>query len=157
MLRNAASRPEHMLRAVLLALAVTAEADFVSLRDHPIATAAAPTYLDGDAWTASTVPPPIAADEQAQQQPPPKINITVPATVPGDLITDLQRAKIIADPWLDTTWIQNSSLWSDHAWTFSTTFAVAAPASVYCPGLCLCLCARARARGCVGVCGCVCV
>jgi beta-mannosidase len=121
--------------ALLLALAagavVLVEAD-VSLRDHPIATATAPTYLDSDAWTASTLPPPIAdgdagSVEKAQQHlPAPKINITVPATVPGDLITDLQRARVIRDPWLDTTWIQNSSLWSEHTWTFSTTFEVSA-------------------------------
>ena len=46
--------------AVILALqAAVAEAD-VSLRDHPIATATAPTYLDSDTWTASTLPPPIS-------------------------------------------------------------------------------------------------
>ena len=44
--------------------------------------------------------------------------------MPGDLLTDLQRAHVIADPWLDTTWIQRSALWSEHAWTYTTTFAV---------------------------------
>jgi hypothetical protein len=106
------------------ALLAVAAAD-MSLRDHPIATSTATTYLDGDAWTASTLlPPNIGGQQQQQQQPVPKINITVAATVPGDLITDLQRASVIADPWLDTTWIQNSSLWSDHAWTYTTTFTV---------------------------------
>lgn len=55
---------------------------------------------------------------------PPSINITIPATVPGDLITDLQRAKVISDPWRDLTWIKNSSLWTDHAWTYTTHFTV---------------------------------
>jgi beta-mannosidase len=104
----------HIVTFALLAAAVaSAAAAGVSLRDHPIATSTAPTFLDGGAWTASA----------------PKLNLTVPATVPGDLITDLQRAGVIADPWLDTTWIQNSSLWSDHAWTFSTTFAVSSAAA----------------------------
>jgi hypothetical protein len=101
---------------VPLLLAVAA-AD-VTLRDHPIATSSAPSYLDGAAWTASTQP-----DSGGQLQTP-IINITVPATVPGDLLTDLQRANVIADPWLDTTWIVNSSLWTDHAWTYTTRFAV---------------------------------
>lgn len=114
------------LHAVLLSLAAVVEADPVSLRDQPIATATAPTYLDSDEWTASTLPPAIADGEQTQQLPVSKINITVPATVPGDLITDLQRSHIIRDPYLDTTWIQNSSLWSEHTWTYSTTFEVSA-------------------------------
>jgi hypothetical protein len=33
---------------------------------------------------------------------------------------------VIADPWLDTTWIQNSSQWTDHAWTYTTSFTVSA-------------------------------
>lgn len=90
----------------------------VSLRDYPIASSVVPTYLDGNTWTASTQHPPGFSDQQ------PKINITVAATVPGDLLTDLQVAKLIADPWLDTTWIQNSSLWTDHAWTYTTSFTV---------------------------------
>jgi hypothetical protein len=52
------------------------------------------------------------------------MNLTVVAAVPGDLLTDLQRAKVIADPWLDTTWIQQSALWTEHAWTYTTYFTV---------------------------------
>ena len=117
-------------RLALLAVAASASATRglgadLGLRDDPIASAAAgPTYLDGGAWTASSGAPLNGAAA---------INITVPATVPGDLLTDLQRAKVIADPWLDTTWIQHSSLWTDHAWTYTTRFtasdAVAAEAS----------------------------
>ena len=86
-------RSKSMLRVVLLAVVAVVDAD-ISLRDHPIASGTAPVYLDGNAWTASTLPPPHA------DEPRPKIAITVPATVPGDLITDLQRANIIADPFL---------------------------------------------------------
>jgi beta-galactosidase/beta-glucuronidase len=77
-------------------------------------------YLDGSEWTASTQQPSGFGQEQQL----PKINITVVATVPGDLLTDLQRAKVISDPWLDTTWIQKSSIWTDHAWTYTTKFTV---------------------------------
>ena len=91
----------------------------LSLRDHPIASSAGCTYLDDGAWTAST-------HQQLgfQEQHPPQIELTIPATVPGDLLTDLQRANVIADPWLDTTWIQNSSLWTDRIWTYSTNFTI---------------------------------
>jgi hypothetical protein len=113
-----------MLRDLLFTLVLlSAQAADLSLRDYPIASCTAPTYLDGSAWTASTQQPP-GFDSHHQQNQPPKINITVVATVPGDLLTDLQRAKVIADPWLDTTWIQNSSLWTDHAWTYTTSFTV---------------------------------
>ena len=31
---------------------------------------------------------------------------------------------MIPDPWLDLTWLHNSSIWAGHAWTYSTTFSV---------------------------------
>lgn len=61
--------------------------------------------------------------------PAPPIVLSVKANVPGDLLTDLQKAGVIADPWLDLTWLQNSSLWTDHAWTFSTNFTVSPSAT----------------------------
>ena len=104
-----------------VAAANLAVAEFsVSLLDHPIAASTAPVYLDGSDWTASTTPPTELQNEQV----PPTINITVDAIVPGDLLTDLQRASVIADPWLDITWIDKSSLWNDHAWTYTTHFGV---------------------------------
>ena len=93
---------------VLLALCLSQSAADVTLQDQPIAASAGPTYLDGSAWTAASA----------------SLNLSVPATVPGDLLTDLQRAKVIGDPWLDITWLDNSSLWSDHVWTYATSFAV---------------------------------
>ena len=94
----------------------------VSLRDHPIASSTESTYLDGEAWTASTRQPLGFGDQHYSQGP--KVDLTIAATVPGDLITDLQRANVIADPWLDTTWLQNSSVWTDHTWTYSRNFTV---------------------------------
>ena len=107
-----------LLRTLILLVVVTAD---VSLRDHPIASSTAPIYLDGTMWVVSTLHPPGYGGGQQQQ---PKMNITVPARVPGDLLTDLQRARIIEDPWLDITWMQNSSLWTEHVWTYSTSFTV---------------------------------
>ena len=101
------------LVALAAAAALGAAAD-PGLRDHAIATSTAPLYLDG-MWTARSGKPLRGAAA---------INISVPAWVPGDLLTDLQKAKVIPDPWLDITWIANSSLWTEHEWTFSTHFSV---------------------------------
>ena len=87
--------PDFLL-ALALALAMSyvavnaaAAAPDASLRDHPIASAAGPLYLDSvtssGAWTAWTMSP--------------TLNMTIPASVPGDLLTDLQHANVIADPW----------------------------------------------------------
>jgi hypothetical protein len=92
------------------------------LRDHPVAAAAAaPHYLDGAAWTASTCPPPGSPGVDGSPHP---TKLSVKANVPGDLLTDLHKGGVIADPWLDLTWLQNSSLWTDRAWTYSTNFTV---------------------------------
>eukprot|EP00039_Didymoeca_costata_P007213 m.97371 g.97371 ORF g.97371 m.97371 type:complete len:1025 (-) comp13593_c0_seq2:109-3183(-) len=55
------------------------------------------------------------------------MNIT--ATVPGDVVTDLQKSGVIRDPLFEVTFRDNSSLWSkgpgDTAgptWTYETTF-----------------------------------
>ena len=121
------------------------------LRDLPVASsgAAGPIYLDGTAWTVSTEPPPghAAAPDSVNQIgseafagsspaggavriPDSGANITVAATVPGDLITDLARAGVIPDPWLDTTWIRNSSLWSGRPWYYRRTFTIDGVAGV---------------------------
>ena len=63
----------------------------------------------------------------APPPPAPPISLRIDGQVPGDLLTDLQKAGVIPDPWLDLTWRTNSSLWSDHAWTYSTQFSVTAP------------------------------
>lgn len=99
---------------IQLAAAVGLTAADPGLRDHPIEAAKPPVYLDG-VWTASSGAPLHGAAP---------INISVPAWVPGDLLTDLQKAKVIPDPWLDITWITKSSLWVDHEWTYTTHFTV---------------------------------
>eukprot|EP00039_Didymoeca_costata_P021562 m.2498 g.2498 ORF g.2498 m.2498 type:complete len:975 (-) comp2531_c0_seq1:113-3037(-) len=89
-------------------LALTTVAMDTALRDYPIETSGSITYLDGT-WTAtssSTGP--------------------INATVPGDIITDLQMAKVIPDPYLDITWLQNSKLWHNQMWTYSKSFTLSA-------------------------------
>lgn len=49
--------------------------------------------------------------------------ISMPATVPGDLISDLYRAKHIPDPWYELNW-KNSTLWDSHNWTYTRSFSL---------------------------------
>ena len=85
----------------------------LTLRDAPIASSVAPLYLDGPAWTAAE----------------PSLNLSIAATVPGDLLTDLQRAGVIADPYFELTFLDNRSLWDvgARAWTFSTALTLPPP------------------------------
>ena len=99
-------RRETLALALATAAAALAAAD-PGLRDHPIESAKAPTYLDGQ-WTATSGAPLGSA---------PPINISVPAWVPGDLLTDLQKAGVIPDPWLDITWSQRGASRSSHCWS----------------------------------------
>ena len=48
----------------------------------------------------------------------PALSLRIPATVPGDLITDLQRAGHIGDPLHEKTFL-NSSLWTHHTWNYT--------------------------------------
>ena len=56
--------------------------------------------------------------------------LSINATVPGDLVTDLERAGIVNDPLLDTNF-QNATAWAGPTWTYSKQFslppALAAP------------------------------
>jgi hypothetical protein len=57
-----------------------------TLVDHAIASGIPPLYLDGDGWTATNIGGP--------QEGIPSIN----ATVPGDILSDLQRAGRVNNP-----------------------------------------------------------
>eukprot|EP01006_Ploeotia_vitrea_P031881 TRINITY_DN64165_c0_g1_i1.p2 TRINITY_DN64165_c0_g1~~TRINITY_DN64165_c0_g1_i1.p2 ORF type:complete len:866 (+),score=74.69 TRINITY_DN64165_c0_g1_i1:17-2614(+) len=46
--------------------------------------------------------------------------------VPGDLTTDLQRARIVPDPLRDDNF-QNSTIWDQSGWTYTKTFVFAGP------------------------------
>jgi hypothetical protein len=71
----------------------------------PIAGTGAALALDGLAWSALS-----------------SSGLRVPAQVPGDLLSDLARAGVIADPWKDLTWRQQAGLWDTQAWNFTVSF-----------------------------------
>jgi predicted amidohydrolase len=85
--------------------------DLATLRDPAIASSFAPMYLDGD-WTATNVGGPAASAG------------SLAATVPGDILTDLQRAKRVPDPYWNTTWRELTfvATWNEGIWTYSKTF-----------------------------------
>ena len=85
----------------------------LSLRDSPIAASSPPLYLDGGGWSAREA----------------SLNLTIPATVPGDVITDLQRAGVVGDPWYELNWLDNRTLWSPNAtsWVYSTSVVLPPP------------------------------
>ena len=94
--------PRLLASVALLALA-RAQGGLI---DHPIAGDSL-VYLDSQEWTAST--PGLAS---------------IRATVPGDLITDLQVAGLIGDPLYELIWL-NSSIWDARVWTFTRSFSLA--------------------------------
>ena len=50
--------------------------------------------------------------------------ITVPATVPGDLVTDLQRAGVIGDPYFNNSYLNASIFWNSArtSWRYEKQF-----------------------------------
>jgi small subunit ribosomal protein S20 len=48
-------------------------------------------------------------------------DLTIPATVPGDLLSDLKAAGIIGEPYYEVNF-RNSSLWDDNVWTYTIQF-----------------------------------
>ena len=60
--------------------------------------------------------------EEIVRTQPPAGALVVPATVPGDLITDLENAGQIQDPLHEMNFL-NNSLWEDNSWTYSTSFS----------------------------------
>ena len=55
---------------------------------------------------------------------PPPVPKAIRATVPGDILSDLQRAGVVKDPYLDTTWAQPDfvNVWNSGLWTYSKEF-----------------------------------
>ena len=91
------------MHAHLACLLLPALAAAAGLRDDPIG-AAALTYLDGTDWTWTS------GD-----------GASLPASVPGDLISDLAEAGIIGDPLVDSNFYDDAAEWNK-TWTISTTF-----------------------------------
>jgi beta-mannosidase len=78
----------------------------LTLRDHEIASSSTPYYLDNLTWFASET----------------SLGLNISATVPGDIITDLQKSGLISDPWHELNFLDNRSLWDPNlSWTFQTS------------------------------------
>jgi hypothetical protein len=87
-----------------------------TLVDHPIASGMDPVYLDGSDWTLKQAYPPSA---KSGAPPPPPPRGPVSATVPGDVLTDLQRANVTPDPYFNVTWTDPAfvAVWNTGTWT----------------------------------------
>eukprot|EP01052_Picozoa_sp_SAG31_P011928 SAG31_NODE_687_length_12813_cov_2.597216_10_plen_381_part_00 len=87
------------------------------LRDHPIVghSRLSLDTADGAAWTAHPTSGSPAAGSGRE---------AISASVPGDIVTDLEVAGLIGDPWYETNW-RNATLW-DQPWTYSTLFTLTA-------------------------------
>jgi hypothetical protein len=88
-----------------------------SLVDNPI-VADEITYLDSG-WTAST---PGTSSLRIGAT-------TIAASVPGDIITDLQTAGLIGDPLVELNFLNESAAWTNTTWIYQTTFSTAANAT----------------------------
>ena len=82
--------------------------------DDPIG-ADAITYLDGSTWS-------WHRDDDG---------FTIPASVPGDVVTDLERAGAIGDPLLDDNFVRDAPVWN-RTWTLRTTFEDGATPHAFC-------------------------
>jgi beta-galactosidase/beta-glucuronidase len=89
-----------------LLLASPLRAGGAGLRDAPVA-ADALQFLDGEAWTISSADGVISAG----------------GVVPGDLITDLQRAGVVSDPLYEENFLR--PVWDAQNFSYSATFSVA--------------------------------
>ena len=76
----------------------------LTLRDHEISSLSTPFYLDGSDW--------IATEST--------LGLNISATVPGDIVTDLQRSGIIGDPYYELNFLNNRSFWDPLlSWTYT--------------------------------------
>ena len=75
-----------------------------------------------------TSPHPSAVSCMPKSQPPPPPPPRLPSlstvgTVPGDLISDLEAAGLVGDPYFENNFL-NSSLWSSLLWSYTKTFTL---------------------------------
>ena len=112
--------------AVLLVGLLARPGSAATLRDHPIAAGTAPVYLDGPEWTAEWNSKPAAGD--AAQ---PSAATPMAVSVPGDILTDLQRSGALPDPYFNSSWREPSFIaaWNNGTWTYKRTFFFASAAA----------------------------
>ena len=106
------------LLASCIALAFAAS----GLVDNPI-VADEITYLDSG-WTASTPGTPSLHTGPT----------TIAASVPGDIITDLETAGLVGDPLVELNFLNESAAWTNHTWTYRTEFTTADAAAAAAAG-----------------------
>ena len=99
-----------LLPLVLCAAATATEPDPAALRDQP-PVGYSQRYLDG-VWSARSSGGSGGAEHAMN------------ASVPGDVISDLEAAGLIGDPWFETNWRDDAGTWF-RKWRYSTTFALA--------------------------------
>ena len=104
------------LGGAVLAEGVGDSPPHATLVDHPIASGMEPTYLDGSEWTlrqAFPEPPPKGSP------PPPPPRGPISASVPGDVLTDLQKGGVTPDPYFNVTWTDPAfvAIWNTGTWT----------------------------------------
>ena len=99
--------------AVLCTISTTAasvaETPAAELRDLP-PVGESLRYLDG-VWSASSNGGSTGLEH------------TINASVPGDIISDLEEAGLIGDPWFETNWRDDAGMWF-RKWRYNTTFAL---------------------------------
>ena len=104
----------HMLTpwAAVLAAALLVQEGVAAGADR-IVSGAPPLVLDGDRWSVSR------AGGVGESQPP------LPARVPGDILTDLQRAGRLPDPYFNVSWRRPDFVdcWNTGLWTYTRTFS----------------------------------
>ena len=96
-----------VLLLALVSLFLPATCQPLSLDDPRIAGGVIHS-LDGTDWTASC----------------PSLSLQLPATVPGDLITDLYNGRLIPEPMFDLNWLHNRSVWNDHTWLYTRNYSL---------------------------------
>lgn len=96
---------KHMSLYVFLLLACGVIAD-PSLNDPPLLSDGPTFTLDGPSWD-------LTSGQGAHY----------PASVPGDLISDLEHAGLLGDPLFSQNWRSQANLWNSTTWDYSRTFA----------------------------------
>ena len=99
------------LVAVLCLAGIVAGEQQLKLRDPPLLGDGPTQQLDGTEWTARS----FGGDGA----------VTLAATVPGDLVTDLEHAGIVGDPLRDVNWRDQAGAWErPGGWSYTRLFAV---------------------------------
>ena len=112
-----------------VATALAAASPPPTLREHTIASGLQAHYLDGN-WTATHSSSSSDSDARPPLDAVAAWATPLPATVPGDILTDLQAAGRTPDPYFNSTWLQPGFIatWNQGLWTYSTTFGTTATA-----------------------------